>query len=99
MAVTQDGEKADIKYYLDEDKIANEEMYDGLYAVCTDLINDDVSEILKVSEGCWQIEECFRIMKTDFSARPVYLQCDERITAHFLICFLALLSYRVLESV
>lgn len=56
MAVTQDGEKADIKYYLDEDKIANEEIYDGLYAVCTDLINDDVSEILKVSEGCWQIE-------------------------------------------
>lgn len=56
MAVTQDGEKADIKYYLDEDKIANAEMYDGLYAVCTDLINDDVSEILKVSEGCWQIE-------------------------------------------
>lgn len=98
LAVTQDGETADIKYYLDEDKIANEEMYDGLYAVCTDLINDDVSEILKVSEGRWQIEECFRIMKTDFSARPVYLQRDERITAHFLICFLALLSYRLLEK-
>ena len=98
LAVTKDGEKADIKYYLDEDKIANEEMYDGLYAVCTDLIDDDVSEILKVSEGRWQIEECFRIMKTDFSARPVYLQRDERITAHFLICFLALLSYRLLEK-
>ena len=98
LAVTQDGEKADIRYYLDEDKIANEEMYDGLYAVCTDLIDDDVSEILKVSEGRWQIEECFRIMKTDFSARPVYLQRDERITAHFLICFLALLSYRLLEK-
>ena len=98
LAVTQDGEKADIKYYLDEDKIADEAMYDGLYAVCTDLIDDDVSEILKVSEGRWQIEECFRIMKTDFSARPVYLQRDERITAHFLICFLALLSYRLLEK-
>ena len=98
LAVTKDGEKADIKYYLDEDKIANEEMYDGLYAVCTDLIDDDVREILKVSEGRWQIEECFRIMKTDFSARPVYLQRDERITAHFLICFLALLSYRLLEK-
>ena len=98
LAVTKDGEKADIKYYLDEDKIANEEMYDGLYAVCTDLIDDDVSEILKVSEGRWQIEECFRIMKTDFSARPVYLQRDERVTAHFLICFLALLSYRLLEK-
>lgn len=98
LAVTKDGEKADIKYYLDDDKIANEEKYDGLYAVCTDLIDDDVSEILKVSEGRWQIEECFRIMKTDFSARPVYLQRDERITAHFLICFLALLSYRLLEK-
>lgn len=98
LAVTQDGETADLKYYLDEYKIANEEMYDGLYAVCTDLINDDVSEILKVSEGRWQIEECFRIMKTDFSARPVYLQRDERITAHFLICFLALLLYRLLEK-
>ena len=51
LAVTKDGEKADIKYYLDDDKIANEEKYDGLYAVCTDLIDDDVSEILKVSEG------------------------------------------------
>ena len=98
LAVTQDGEKADIKYYLDEDKIADEAMYDGLYAVCTDLIDDDVSEILKVSEGRWQIEECFRIMKTDFSARPVYLQNENRIKAHFLICFLALTIYRFLEK-
>lgn len=73
-------------------------MYDGLYAVCTDLPDDDVSGILKVSEGRWQIEECFRIMKTDFSARPVYLQDENRIKAHFLICFLALLSYRALEK-
>lgn len=53
---------------------------------------------MKVSEGRWQIEECFRIMKTDFSARPVYLQEKNRIKAHFLICFLALLSYRILEK-
>lgn len=98
VAVTEDGEAAKVHAFLDGDKIADEEMYDGLYAVCTDLLDDDISDILKVSEGRWQIEECFRIMKTDFSARPVYLQDGNRIRAHFLICFLALLSYRVLEK-
>ena len=96
IAVTEDGEAAKVHAFLDENKIAGEAMYDGLYAVCTDLLDDDVNGILKVSEGRWQIEECFRIMKTDFSARPVYLQDENRIKAHFLICFLALLSYRVL---
>mgnify|MGYP000718380629 FL=1 len=71
IAVTKDGEAADIRQYLDEDKIAEEAQYDGLYAVCTDLLDDEVSGILKVSEGRWKIEECFRIMKTDFTARPV----------------------------
>ena len=98
MAVTKDGESADIKQYLDEDKIAEEAQYDGLYAVCTDLLDDEVGDILKVSEGRWQIEECFRIMKTDFSARPVYLREENRIKAHFLICFLALTIYRYLEK-
>lgn len=97
-AATADGEAAKIHHYLDEDKIENEAMYDGLYAVCTDLLEDAISDILKVSEGRWQIEECFRILKTDFSARPVYLQDKNRIQAHFLICFLALLSYRILEK-
>ena len=97
-AVTEDGEAADIRHYLDTDKIEDEALYDGMYAVTTDLLDDDVSGILKVSEGRWQIEECFRIMKTDFSARPIYLQEENRITAHFLICFLALLSYRILEK-
>jgi transposase len=97
IAVTADGKKAKIRYYLDEAKIEDEAKYDGLYAVCTDLLDDDPAEILKVSEGRWQIEACFRIMKTDFCARPVYLQREDRITAHFLICFLALLHYRLLE--
>jgi len=97
-AVTKDGEVADIFYYLDEEKIAEEARYDGLYAVCTDLFDDTPEDILKVSEGRWQIETCFRIMKTDFSARPVYLHRDERIRAHFLICFLSLLIYRLLEQ-
>ena len=75
-----------------------ESLYDGLYAVCTDLLDDDVRGILKISEQRWQIEECFRIMKTDFTARPVYLQDENRIKAHFLICFLALMMYRFLEK-
>ena len=96
-AVTDEGEVADIHNYLDTDKIKSESQYDGLYAVCTDLLDDDVSDILKVSEGRWEIEECFRIMKTDFEARPVYLQNENRIKAHFLTCFLSLILYRYLE--
>ena len=88
-AVTEDGEIA---------KIENEALYDGMYAVTTDLLDDNVKDILKVSEGRWEIEECFRIMKTDFEARPIYLQEDMGIKAHFLICFLALVIYRYLEK-
>lgn len=88
-AVTEDGEIA---------KIENKALYDGMYAVTTDLLDDDVKDILKVSEDRWEIEECFRIMKTDFEARPIYLQEDMRIKAHFLICFLALVIYRYLEK-
>lgn len=98
VAATKDGEAANIYRYLDENKIYEESRYDGLYAVCTDLLDDEAADILKVSEGRWQIEECFRIMKTDFSARPIYLQDENRIKAHFLICFLALTIYRCLEK-
>ena len=98
LAVTKEAEAADVKHYLDENKISEEGQYDGFYAVCTDLLDDEVDDILKVSEGRWQIEECFRIMKTDFSARPIYLQDENRIKAHFLICFLALTIYRFLEK-
>lgn len=59
MAATKEGEAADIQHYLDHEKISDEAQYDGLYAVCTDLLDDAVGEILKVSEGRWQIEECF----------------------------------------
>lgn len=97
-AVTADGEAAKIYHCLNESKVEEEEKYDGLYAVCTDLLDDDVSAILKVSEGRWQIEECFRIIKTDFEARPVYLRNENRISAHFIICFLALTIYRYLEK-
>ncbi len=96
-AVTTEGEVAEIHYTLDAEKIAEEAKYDGLYAVCTDLLDDNAADILKVSEGRWQIEACFRIMKTEFSARPVYVKRSDRIYAHFLICFLSLLVYRLLE--
>ena len=98
IAVTKEGEVAEQQSFcLDSVKIEEEAQYDGLYAVCTDLLDDPVGDILKVSEGRWQIEADFRIMKTDFSARPVFVQRDDRIKAHFLICFLSLLIFKILE--
>ena len=98
LAVTDSGEAAEIHNYLDTDKVEQEALYDGLYAVSTDLLDDPVGDILHVSEGRWEIEECFRIMKTDFEARPVFLKNDVRIKAHFLTCFLALIVFRYLEK-
>ncbi len=72
-------------------------MYDGFYAVSTNL-DDRVEEIININKRRWEIEECFRIMKTDFKARPVYLQREDRIKAHFLVCFTSLLIYRLLED-
>lgn len=98
-AVTGSGEAADQVFCtLNEEKIAREAMYDGYYAVCTNLVDDSVQDILAVSEGRWEIEESFRLMKTDFEARPVYVSRKDRIKAHFLICYLALLLYRILEK-
>jgi transposase len=95
--LTMDGEVAEkTSRSLDEKKIAEESMYDGFTAVCTTL-EDDIANILKVNHRRWEIEESFRIMKSEFKARPVYLQKDERIRAHFLTCFLSLLVYRLLE--
>ena len=75
-----------------------ETLYDGFYAVCTNLVDDSVADIISVSEGRWKIEESFRIMKTDFESRPVYVSREDRIRAHFLTCYLALLIYRILEK-
>lgn len=98
-ATTSDGEIASEEHYvIDQDKIDSEARYDGFYAICTDLVNDKIEDILKVSEGRWQIEESFRIMKTDFEARPVYVRKKDSIRAHFLICYLALLIFRILEK-
>jgi len=97
-SITNDGEIA-IKRVLslNTSAIEKEAQYDGFYAVCTTL-EDDISEIIKVNKRRWEIEESFRILKTDFKARPVYLKRDDRIKAHFTTCFLSLLIYRILEN-
>lgn len=95
---TTDGEgrEVDTTYCLDEETIRNDEIYDGFYAVETNLL-DDVTVILNVCRGRWEIEESFRILKEDFRSRPVYLSTPDRIKAHFLTCFISLLVYRILE--
>lgn len=95
---TTDGELAQTtSYSLNQEMISQEEQFDGFYAICTDL-EDAAPVILKANGRRWMIENCFRIMKTDFEARPVYLQRDDRIKAHFLTCFLALLLFKFLEK-
>lgn len=95
---TPDGEVASKTITsLNQKLIDNEEKYDGLYAVCTNL-EYDVKSIIKINQKRWEIEECFRIMKTEFKARPVYLSRKDRITAHFTTCFTALVIYRILEQ-
>lgn len=96
--VTDDGEVAEKNLYsLNLDAVAGEAEYDGFYAVCTNL-DDDPADIAKINHDRWEIEESFRIMKSEFKSRPVYLQNDNRITAHFLTCFISLLIYRLLEK-
>lgn len=98
VSVTNDGEIAQNSLYdIDTERIAEEEKYDGFYAVITNL-DGDVGEILKINKQRWEIEENFRIMKTDFEARPVYVRREDRIKAHFLTCYVSLLLYRLLEK-
>ena len=95
---TSNGDVAEETHYSINQNIIDEEAkYDGLYAVCTNL-EDDVQDIIKVNHKRWEIEESFRIMKSEFNARPVFHSNEEAIKAHFLICFLALTIYRYLEK-
>lgn len=97
--VTADGELCEQEIvYLNTAAIQEEERYDGFYAVCTNLNDMSVNEIVRINKKRWEIEECFRIMKTDFKARPVYLQTEDHIRAHFITCFIALVVYRILEK-
>lgn len=98
VAITNEGEVAEGRIYaLDEDRIREEEMYDGFYAVCTNL-EDDITDIVRISHGRWEIEEAFRILKSELAARPVYLSREDRINAHFLVCFITLLIMRIIEQ-
>ena len=95
---TADGEVAQAtSYSMNQEMIDQESRFDGFYAICTNL-EDSAAQIIKANGGRWIIEDGFRIMKTDFEARPVFLQRDDRIKAHFLTCFLALLLYKHLEK-
>ena len=95
---TNDGEIASKEMYeINEETIREESRYDGFYAVCTNL-DDDPADIARINRDRWEIEESFRIMKSEFEARPVYLQRDDRIKAHFLTCFITLMIYRILEK-
>ncbi len=93
----KNGEKAADPYILNQELIAKEEKYDGFYAIATNL-DDDAQTIIDISSRRHRIEDCFRVMKTNFSGRPVYHHNRERITAHFMICYTALLIYRLLEK-
>lgn len=96
--ISPEGELADQSLYeMDEARIQAEQQYDGIYAVCTNL-EDPAAEIAKINHRRWEIEESFRLMKSDFKARPVYLSRDDRIKAHFTTCFLALTLFRYLEK-
>ena len=90
-------EKYSYSYYIDDDIIKEEEKFDGYYGVTTNL-NGSIEDILKISKNRWEIEENFRILKSDFEAGDIYLSRDDRITAHFLTCFISLLIYRILEN-
>ena len=96
--LTENGEVAEnMNYSINEDIIKEEEKYDGFYALTTNLTGN-INEILKITKGRWEIEESFRIMKSDFLARPINLSREDRIKAHFMTCFISLLIYRILEK-
>ena len=85
-------------YEIDIERIAEEEKYDGFYALATNLMDEDVKEIININSNRYKIEDCFRILKTNFDARPVYHRLENRIVAHFMVCYTALLIYRLLEN-
>lgn len=97
-SVTEKGEVAEKKVFsIDSERFEEESKYDGFYAVTTDLA-DDPGEIIRINKGRWEIEESFRIMKSDFDARPVFMSREDRIRAHFLTCYLAYMIFRIIEQ-
>ena len=97
-SVTENGEVAEKKLFsIDRERFEEESKYDGFYAVTTDL-DDDPGEIIRINRGRWEIEESFRIMKSDFNGRPVFMSREDRIRAHFLTCYLAFMIFRIIEQ-
>lgn len=97
-AISKDNKTVDTyEYSIDYNKIEEEEKFDGYYGITTNL-KDDIAIILNIIKGRWEIEESFRIMKHDFKTQPIELTREDRITAHFLTCFISLLIYRILEK-
>ena len=97
-SVTENGEVAEKKVFsIDRERFEEESEYDGFYAVTTDL-DDDPGEIIRINRGRWEIEESFRIMKSDFDGRPVFVSREDRIRAHFLTCYLALMIFRIIDQ-
>ena len=97
-SVTENGEVAEKKVFsIDRERFEEESEYDGFYAVTTDL-DDDPTEIIRINRGRWEIEESFRIMKSDFDGRPVFVSREDRIRAHFLTCYLAFMIFRIIEQ-
>lgn len=95
---TEDGEKAEKTILsINQELINQEESFDGFYSLCTNL-KDEAREIVGANHRRWEIEECFRIMKSEFKARPVYLRRDDRVEAHFMTCFISLIIFRLLEK-
>ena len=98
ISTTSTGEVVEKETYsINQKLIEEEEKYDGFYTLTTNLV-EDISKILKIVKGRWEIEESFRIMKSDFLARPVNLSREDRIKSHFLTCFMSLFIYRLLEK-
>jgi len=94
---SKSGDNVTDQYFIDQSVIEEEEKYDGYYAVATNL-DDAAKSIIEISSNRYKIEDCFRILKTNFSACPVFHEKRERIIAHFMICYTALLVYRLLET-
>lgn len=96
--VTKDGEIAEKTVYgLDQEQIEKEAMYDGFYAVVTNL-EGDVGDIIRINQQRWEIEENFRIMKDELGSRPAFVRREDRIKAHFMTCYISLIIYRLLEK-
>jgi transposase len=90
--------KAKSELSFNEEKLKQDELYDGYYVIVTNLYNADDDWVIDSYKGLWRIEETFKVTKSDLEARPVYVSREDHIQAHFLICFTALVIIRLLQK-